>query len=181
MPKKSSILKFEIISTIFIMIVGTLLHFTFGWSNNNPLVGTFSAVNESTWEHLKLVFFPMLVAGIVEYFALRGKTKNMIQAKAVAIVFAICFIIVFFYTYTGIIGTNFFILDILSFLLSIIIGEWIAYKIIINKSLYENKNKIFATIILTILLISFMLFTFNPPKINLFKDPITNEYGIIQK
>lgn len=181
MPKKSSILKFEIISTIFIMIVGTLLHFTFGWSNNNPLVGTFSAVNESTWEHLKLVFFPMLVAGIVEYFALRGKTKNMIQAKAVAIVFAICFIIVFFYTYTGIIGTNFFILDILSFLLSIIIGEWIAYKIIINKSLYENKNKIFAIIILTILLISFMLFTFNPPKINLFKDPITNEYGIIQK
>ena len=105
----------------------------------------------------------------------------MIQAKAVAIVFAICFIIVFFYTYTGIIGTNFFILDILSFLLSIIIGEWIAYKIIINKSLYENKNKIFAIIILTILLISFMLFTFNPPKINLFKDPITNEYGIIQK
>ena len=65
MSKKSSILKFEIISTIFIMIVGTLLHFTFGWSNNNPLVGTFSAVNESTWEHLKLLFFPMLIIPII--------------------------------------------------------------------------------------------------------------------
>ena len=52
MPKKSSILKFEIISTIFIMIVGTLLHFTFGWSNNNPLVGTFSAVNELSLIHI---------------------------------------------------------------------------------------------------------------------------------
>ncbi len=178
---KKEVRNWQIVVTIFSIIFGTLLHFLYEWSNENQIIALFSAVNESTWEHLKLVFFPMLVAGIVEYFALRGKTKNMIQAKAVAIVFAICFIIVFFYTYTGIIGTNFFILDILSFLLSIIIGEWIAYKIIINKSLYENKNKIFAIIILTILLISFMLFTFNPPKINLFKDPITNEYGIIQK
>ena len=178
---KKEVRNWQIGVTIFSIIFGTLLHFLYEWSNENQIIALFSAVNESTWEHLKLVFFPMLVAGIVEYFALRGKTKNMIQAKAVAIVFAICFIIVFFYTYTGINGTNFFILDILSFLLSIIIGEWIAYKIIINKSLYENKNKIFAIIILTILLISFMLFTFNPPKINLFKDPITNEYGIIQK
>ena len=67
MPKKSSILKFEIISTIFIMIVGTLLHFTFRWSNNNPLVGIFSAVNESVWEHLKLIFFPMLIVGIIDH------------------------------------------------------------------------------------------------------------------
>lgn len=178
---KKEVRNWQIGVTIFSIIFGTLLHSLYEWSNENQIIALFSAVNESTWEHLKLVFFPMLVAGIVEYFALRGKTKNMIQAKAVAIVFAICYIIVFFYTYTGIIGTNFFILDILSFLLSIIIGEWIAYKIIINKSLYENKNKIFAIIILTILLISFMLFTFNPPKINLFKDPITNEYGIIQK
>ena len=59
MLKKNSILIFEIISSIFIMILGTLLHFTFKWSNNNVLVGTFSAINESTWEHLKLIFFPI--------------------------------------------------------------------------------------------------------------------------
>ena len=70
MTKKSSILKFEIISTIFIMIAGTLLHFTFEWSNNNPIVGTFSAVNESTWEHLKLLFFPMLISSIIIFPAL---------------------------------------------------------------------------------------------------------------
>ena len=68
MTKKSSILKFEIISAIFMLVVGTLLHFTFGWSNNNPLIGTFSAVNESTWEHLKLLFFPMLISTIIGYF-----------------------------------------------------------------------------------------------------------------
>ena len=104
---KKEVRNWQIGVTIFSIIFGTLLHFLYEWSNENQIIALFSAVNESTWEHLKLVFFPMFVAGIVEYFALRGKTKNMIQAKAVAIVFAICFIIVFFYTYTGIIGTNF--------------------------------------------------------------------------
>ena len=86
MPKKSFILKFEIISTIFIMIVGTLLHFTFGWSNNNPLVGTFSAVNESTWEHLKLLFFPMLISTIIG-FSYKGKViPNYLCAKVLGII-----------------------------------------------------------------------------------------------
>ena len=57
--KKISLRKFEIISTFFAIALGTLLHFTFEWSGNNPVVGIFSAVNESTWEHLKILFFPM--------------------------------------------------------------------------------------------------------------------------
>ena len=42
---------------IFAMILGSLLHFTYEWSNENSFVGSFSAINESTWEHLKLLFF----------------------------------------------------------------------------------------------------------------------------
>ena len=90
---KKEVRNWQIGVTIFSIIFGTLLHFLYEWSNENQIIALFSAVNESTWEHLKLVFFPMLVAGIVEYFALRGKTKNMIQAKAVAIA---CIIFFFF-------------------------------------------------------------------------------------
>ena len=70
MTKKSSILKFEIISAIFMMVVGTLLHFTFGWSNNNPLIGTFSAVNESIWEHMKILFTSILLYGFIDKYLL---------------------------------------------------------------------------------------------------------------
>lgn len=51
----------------FISILGVLLHFTYEWSNDNPAVGLFSAVNESTWEHLKLIFFPMLLLTMIEF------------------------------------------------------------------------------------------------------------------
>ena len=54
---KKQIIKFQIISTIFIFIFGTILHFTYEWSGENTIVGLFSATNESTWEHLKLLFF----------------------------------------------------------------------------------------------------------------------------
>ena len=50
------------------IILGTLLHFLYHWTGENGFIATFSATNESVWEHLKLVFFPMLVLGIVDIF-----------------------------------------------------------------------------------------------------------------
>ena len=77
MSDKKTILTFQILSTVFTIILGTILHYTYKWSNKNPLVGTFSAVNESTWEHLKLLYFPMLLSIIIGYFYFNGfERKN---------------------------------------------------------------------------------------------------------
>ena len=46
---------------IFTAVFGTFSHFFYGWSNENPLIGLISPVNESTWEHMKLVFSPVLL------------------------------------------------------------------------------------------------------------------------
>ena len=173
--------KLQIISIIFSIILGTLLHFTFELFSNNLFVASFSAVNESVWEHLKLVFFPMFIFAIIEYFLLKNynNKNNYIFSKTVAIVFACFFITIFFFTYTGIIGTNYFIIDIFSFLFAIIFGEFICYKLLIKNSKINNKIKYICVFILLLLLFSFIFFTYLPPKINYFKDPIKNNYGII--
>jgi ABC-type Fe3+-siderophore transport system permease subunit len=62
------ILKYQIFSAIFAIILGAILHFTYEWSGNNAFVATFSSINESTWEHLKLAFFPMLITAIIRIF-----------------------------------------------------------------------------------------------------------------
>ena len=175
MLKKNSILIFEIISSIFIMILGTLLHFTFKWSNNNVIVGTFSAINESTWEHLKLIFFPMLITLVIGYFYKEKNTSNYLCAKVLGIIVAIVFIITFFYTYTGIIGKNFAIVDITSFFIAVVLGQYVAYK---KMKLKSSCNKVIAIIILLVLYFCFLIFTFFPPHIALFKDPITGMFGI---
>lgn len=169
------LLKFYIFSIIFTLVLGTILHFTYTWSNNNPFIGSFSAVNESTWEHLKLVFFPMLITVIIGYFYLENNSQKYLCAKPISIVAAMFFITVFFYTYTGIIGTNYSFFNIGSFIFAVILAEYITY--LLMKSNYTcNKN--FAVALLLILLFFFIFFTYFPPKINYFKDPINNTYGI---
>ena len=66
--KSNKLIKAELIVILFSLVLGTLLHFTYEWSGENLFVGSFSAVNESVWEHLKLVFFPMLITTIIIYF-----------------------------------------------------------------------------------------------------------------
>ena len=173
--KKNIILKFIIFSGIFVMILGTLLHFTYDWSGNNTFVAAFSAVNESTWEHLKLAFFPMFITLIIGYYIFSKTYPNFFCSKAIGIIIAISFIVVFFYTYTGIIGTNYAFLDISSFFIAVILGELISFKRIVNN---KKCNKTILGLIIGILFICFILFTYIPPKINLFKDPINNTYGI---
>ena len=175
MKIQKSVFKFQIISTIFVIILGTLLHFTYNWSNNNPLVGAFSAVNESTWEHLKLIFFPMLITIIIGYFYIGKNVPNFLCAKTLGIITSILFTIIFFYTYSGILGTNFAFLNILTFLISVVIGEYIAYKFMISNL---SCNKILSIILLFLLLFSFIFFTYFTPKIGLFEDPVTCYYGM---
>lgn len=168
---------YQIFSIVFTLILGTILHFTYEWSEENMIVAIFSAINESTWEHLKLVFFPMLITTIIGYYYLGKEYSNFLCSKTKGILVAISFIIIFFYTYTGILGKNIAIIDISSFFIATIIGEISAYLFILNKA---KCNKSTSIIILITLFICFIIFTFKTPKIGLFRDPVTGEYGILK-
>lgn len=169
---KISIKNFQIFSAIFVMILGTLLHFTYEWSGENLFIAAFSAVNESTWEHLKLLFYPMLLTTIIGYFYFSKTKHNFLCANTIGILTAVSFTTVFFYTYTGIIGTNFAFLDIGSFFIAVIFGEFVIYKLLLS-NFSCNKKTAFI-----VLLLCFILFTYATPEIGLFRDPVSNEFGI---
>ena len=166
MKRQHSILKFELFSIVFTLILGTLLHFTFEWSNQNLFVGSFSAVNESVWEHLKLIYFPMLITAVIGSFFFEGKQSNYLCIKTKAILLAMAFVVVFFYTYTGIIGTNFAILDIGSFVVAIILSSYYTYQ---KVQMSVSCNYLLAILILFILFLCFVLFTFFHHTLNYFK------------
>lgn len=178
--KTSKLLKIELIVTILGLILGTLLHFIYEWSGNNVIIASFSAVNESVWEHLKLVFYPMLILGLIEYYFVKNIANNYIEAKAIGIFTAISFIVISFFTYTGIIGTNFFIIDILIFIISIILGEWTSYKLMKRKNESTIQTKILAGGIIIFLLSCFIIFTYVTPQVNLFRDFTNGTYGITE-
>ena len=160
--------RFHIISAVLVSIVGTILHFTYGWSDNNPVVALFSAINESTWEHLKLLFFPMLLTSIVGYPFVSNSSNSYWCSRAIGILVSLAFTVIFFYTYSGILGKNIAIIDIISFFISVILGELTSYILMNNKI---PCNKICAIFLLISITALFIIFTFFPPDIGLFKKP----------
>ena len=167
MQKKNSILIFEIISTIFVMVLGTLLHFTYKWSGNNVIVGIFSPINESICEHLKLMFFPMLITIIIGYLYKGKDIDNYLSSKVIGTIVMLSFTIVFYYTYSGILGTNYAGVDVSIFFIAVALGQYVSYKLMKTKF---HGNNIIAIITLLALLLCFVVFTFFPPNIALFKD-----------
>jgi Na+/H+-dicarboxylate symporter len=104
--------RWQITGFIITILLGTLLHFTYDWSGQSPIAGALSPVNESVWEHLKMLIVPMLLFGIAEYFAYGDRQKNLIPVRFLSILVGIASILVLFYTYSGITGQHVPWLDI---------------------------------------------------------------------
>ncbi len=166
-----------ILGALFTIILGTILHFTYDIFETD-FVAIFSAVNESTWEHLKLLYFPVMIFAVIEYFIYGKRVKNFWASKMFSLLIGMLTIIVVFYTYNGVIGESSALFNILLFIASAIFTYWLNCKIIEN-SLFESQtlNKV-SVIVLIVMFILFWIYTFYPPLINLFRDPVTAGYGI---
>jgi hypothetical protein len=175
----TKILKWEIGGAIFISLFGSLLHFVFNWSGRFWLVGAFSAVNESTWEHLKLAVVPAIIWLLLERKVLKFEAKNFLLAKAIGIFAMPILIVALFYSYTAILGDNFLVLDIGTFFLAVIIGQIISYKIM-KAPEFSQKYNLICIFAIVILLSAFVVFTYFPPKFFLFHDPVSGGYGIAE-
>ena len=120
--------RFCFLGALFVIVLGSLAHFFYDWSGNNILIGLFAPVNESTWEHMKLVFFPMLIFSIFSYFKLKEAYPCILSALLSGILIGTFLIPVVFYTYSGILGMNKFLGDIATFIFAVVVSFISIYK-----------------------------------------------------
>ncbi len=170
--------KAHIAGFVFSVLIGTALHFLYEWSGGVSIVGVFSAVNESVWEHLKLIFVPMIVFGIIEYFVYGRKLENFLLVRLLSILLGMAVTVVTFYTYSGIIGTEFLPIDIFIFIASVYVAYRFSYKLLQTDKFTSSCSKGMAILGLLLLVACAVVFTFAPPHINLFLDPTSGTYGI---
>ena len=154
---------------LFAWVFGTLAHFVYDWSGQNRLAALFFPVNESTWEHMKLLFFPMLFFVL----ATRKKAKDFSPALPAALLLGtltgtLC-IPVLFYTYSGVLGKNITAVDIAVFFVSVLIAFWTGWKFRESECLYRYRTAVWFLCLVCAVL--FFLFTFTPPDIGLFREP----------
>ncbi|MGE5328251.1 MAG: DUF6512 family protein [Deltaproteobacteria bacterium] len=164
-----------------LFVIGSLMHFAYEWSGNSIIVGIFAPVNESVWEHLKLAFWPILAWWILGYILLGNNnmisTSQWFTSCVVSEIVSMVTILAFYYTYTGALGIESLILDIFSLFLGIALGQILAFHV--YKYAKLNHYWLYISIaILIFIAVTFVVFTFIPPHIPLFKDSSTGRYGI---
>lgn len=165
------------INIFIIFIITFLVHFAYDIFSID-LFAIFFPVNESIFEHLKMIYSSFLISGIIEYFILKkyniqynNFTFNLLTTALSCI---ICFLIIWLPIYYRI-GEN-IIITILILFISICISQIIAYYI-----LTSNHNKVLNYISLPLMIIIsiiFAYFTYNPMINDFFFDPIKEKYGI---
>ncbi|WP_343209370.1 DUF6512 family protein [Anaerolentibacter hominis] len=170
--------KWHILGALCTILLGSLVHFTYAWSGKNPVVGSLSAVNESTWEHLKLLFTPLFLFTLIDYPLYGKEFKNFLPVRFLSILLGMFVIVAAFYTYSGILGRNFLAADIATFILGVIAAYCFSCHFLKSGSFSSPEAAAAGKAGLVLLLVLFILFTFVTPRIGLFKDPVTGGYGI---
>lgn len=161
--------KKNIIAFVIIGVLGTLGHFVYEWSGEVTALGLFFPVNESTWEHLKLLFFPSVIYFAVEYFLLREKPKCYIPACVSGIFIGMLAIVVAYYTYRGVIGKNIDFINILIYFLGL--GVTLAVRNLSVKNLKCGNSVKLPLISVFVMTLLFVIFSFNPPDLGIFISP----------
>lgn len=163
---KHSLTAWQVAGFGFTAAMGTLLHFLYDWSGRQPWVGLISGVNESIWEHMKLLFVPMLVFALIESRFV--KNPSFWCAKLVGIVMGLAVIPVLYYTYTGALGVEADWFNIAIFF----IAAALTYRLETYLMQKATLRCPFPGVFLGIVAIAFGVFTFFPPQLPLFQPPL---------
>lgn len=149
-----------------VAILGSLNHFLYDWTGGSSLAALFCPINESPWEHLKLLFFPFLFLTLGTAALRRFRDRRFFYCRFLGVVCGMAFILVSFYTYTGIWGTHVLILDLLIFFLSVVLSFSAARIFFRALKQIPSANMIFTLWGAGIFF--FFVFTCFPPGIPLF-------------
>ena len=163
--------RLELTCFILACILGTISHFFYDWSGQNYLIGLIFPKNESTWEHLKLIFFPILFVSVLEYLFLKVRTQNYIGTKFLSTLVGMIVTVIVFYTYQGVLGFTIEVVNIAIYFLAMSCAYLFSYHTIRKDSrLYLSEFAYYICFwCMTLLFICFSVF---PPNIGLFQSPI---------
>ena len=155
---------------------GTLLHFLYEWTGDSLWVAPFSGINESTWEHMKLLFWPMFLYAVVQSFFFE-ESKNFWCVKLKGILLGLGMIPVLFYTYNGVIGKSPDWINIAIFFISAAVAYFYEIRRLVSGKASCLSDRMAFSMLAGIAAL-FILFTFKTPEIGIFRDPLTGMYGI---
>lgn len=175
---RKRLFRWEAAGFLFVSAAGTLLHFVYDWTDGNLLAAVVSGVNESTWEHMKLLFIPMFLFSVVQACATGKSHPNILAVRTVSALAGLVLIPVLYYTYTGIWGRSVSWLNIAIFYAAALAVFLLDFRLLRKGRFSSPWQQLLGLIVLWALLFFFVWCTFRPIRLPLWQDPVTGQFGI---
>lgn len=173
-----SLKKIKIINVVFLFLLSFLWHFVYDWFPNN-IFALFFPVNESIWEHMKIIYFCLFMGSILEFVLCKKnniKINNFYIEAMVKSILGVIFYLIIFVPFYLWLGESMFI-SISLMLITYIFMEYIGYKILTGEEMNIN---ILPVVIIALGCIMFVILTFYPLHNFLFFDEVKFGYGILK-
>lgn len=167
---KNTLSFWQLMGFVFTAIAGILLHFAYNWSNQSLFIAPLAAINESIWEHMKLLFVPMFIFSLIENQFLGQVFPNFWNVKLIGILTSILLIPLLYYSYTGISGIQLDLVNIAIFFVAVAIA-YVLETYLFKSNALTSMYPLLSLLILCLLAFLFVVFTFLPPNIPLFANP----------
>lgn len=168
----------ELTGGAFMVALGSALHFVFDWAGGWWPLAIVAAVNESIWEHLKLVFWPGVLWAFLAPTPAGLDRSDHLVVKAVTLPVTAGLIVAIFTSYTAILGRNLLPLDIGTFVLSIFAGQVLSIWLLSRYRRWLRALRRPALSILGLQLAAYSLFTYHPPDHWLFIEASSQTRGM---
>lgn len=169
--------KIKIIAVIGIFLLSFISHFTYELFPNIIFSFIFP-VNESIWEHMKIIFTSTLIYGIIDYLLLKKykiKYNNFpFQLYFTSLIGIPIYLVIYLPLYK-LLGEN-MVISISLLLLVYIITQIVSYNILKEKEL--KSLNIIAIPVILLSYLGFIYLTYNPPHTYIFYDTKENKYSI---
>lgn len=168
--------KLKIIGIVIAFLLCFPLHFLYD-KFPNFITSVFGPVNESIWEHMKILFGGILLSGIIQKIIVILKKENynnICFSNFVAGIVSIPIFLVLFLPVYYMIGENMPVTIFIMFV-TIVISEVISYLVMKKSDLGMEKITIFFVIGVYII---FTFLSYFPPRTEIFMDPKEKTYGI---
>ena len=168
-----------VIGIPLLFVIGAIMHFLYNIFGKIPVVGLIAPVNESIWEHSKMILWPVILWWSI-YYCFRGKQYQIDKNKwftgaLIALLISLIGMPLLYYFYTGAFGAELLWVDVLILLFAVLSGQLLGLHIYRYGKGLDVKCVL---VIFVVIVLLFMLFTFFPPQIPLFQDGVTGGYGL---
>lgn len=168
--------KWELAGLFFAIACGNTLHFLYEWTGKSAVAALFSSVNESTWEHMKLLAVPWTVWTLLEAVFHHSGPRDAL-ARFIGLLAGMAVIPVLYYTYQGITGENIDLVNILIFQLAVLLA-WGVTRLLRRRQKVSGRARQAVGVLLHLALWGlFVWWTWAAPHLPIFRDPLHGTFG----